>query len=623
MTKLFDESIVGGAQGALNFISTLLLASTEFSLIGTDLTDKILLWNEGARRLYGYEADEVIGISNLSQLFASQDVETTLHQLKETALKEGRWEGSIKHVHKNGEQFTAHVILAPNNDANGHTKGFLFISNEFNLNDKLIKKQFYTRSLIELNADASMTTDPSGFITDVNQQMEKLTGCSREDLIGSPFKKFFTDTNRAEEAMNKVLKDKKIHNYELIMEKSGIETNVSYNASTFYDASEKLQGVFASLRDITEQKILEQQLRDLQIYTRSLIESNIDGLMTTDPVGLITDVNQQTCRMTGYTRKELIGTPFKKYFTNPARAEDGIRVVLKEGRVTNYELTVRSHSGKETVVSFNAAILNDQAGRLRGVLIATRDITERILFEKTLQEKNIELENANFTKDRFLERISHELRTPLNAIIGFTGILLMKLPGPLNPEQEKQLNTVKVSSHHLLSLINDLLDLAKIESGKVEIKLEKISCQKVINEIAVTLTPLAELNGLQLNVEFPKEEIIIETDRRALMQILINLVNNAIKFTINGKVKITLEMKQKEKKKYVMINVIDEGMGIKTENQTKLFQAFQQITSSGKGVEGTGLGLYLSQKLAELINSKIEFESEYGKGSRFSVELPI
>ena len=237
-------------------------------------------------------------------------------------------------------------------------------------------------------------------------------------------------------------------------------------------------GILAAARDITQQKQLEQQLRNQQFYTRSLIESNIDALMTTDPLGIITDVNQQMEALTGFNRNELIGSPFKNYFTEPERADEGIRLVLREEKVTNYELTARSKDGRETVVSYNAATFFDREGKLQGVFAAARDVTERKRFEQTLQEKNVELENANFAKDRFLASMSHELRTPLNAIIGFTGTLLMKLPGPSYKDQEKQLTTIQTSARHLLSLINDLLDLAKIESGKVELKLKSVVCQK-------------------------------------------------------------------------------------------------------------------------------------------------
>jgi protein-histidine pros-kinase len=227
------------------------------------------------------------------------------------------------------------------------------------------------------------------------------------------------------------------------------------------------------------------------------------------------------------------------------------------------------------------------------------------------------MEKAIRAKDRFLASMSHELRTPLNAIIGFTGTLLMELPGPLTAEQKKQLQTVKSSAHHQLSLINDLLDLAKIESGKVEVKLEPIDCGNVVHEVADTLRPLAEEKGLRFELRVP-QGIFASTDRRALSQILINLINNAIKFTPKGTVTVELSQEKGE----TTISVADTGAGIGREDQAKLFDAFARLEHAvSSRQEGTGLGLHLSQKLADLLGGQITFESELGKGSVFTFTI--
>jgi PAS domain S-box-containing protein len=376
-------------------------------------------------------------------------------------------------------------------------------------------------------------------------------------------------------------------------------------------------------KQVEEERMrLDQRLRDQQFYTRSLIESNIDALMTTDPQGIITDVNKQMEALTGCTRDELIGAPFKGYFTDPERAEAGIKHVLSEKKVTDYELTALALDGKQTVVSYNATTFYDRNRTLQGVFAAARDVTERKRFERTLQEKNIELEDANLAKDRFLANISHELRTPLNAIIGFTGTLLMKLPGPLNAAQTKQLNTVQSSSRHLLSLINDLLDLAKIESGKVELQPESVPCGAVLDEVSAALKPLAEAKGLAFELRAPDGDFTINTDRRALTQILLNLTNNAIKFTDHGVVRVELAKQRDGRGRRTCFSVVDTGVGIAAADQTKLFKAFEQLGVSGaRRHEGTGLGLHLSQKLAVLLGGHIELHSEVGKGSRFSLVL--
>jgi two-component system sensor histidine kinase/response regulator len=236
--------------------------------------------------------------------------------------------------------------------------------------------------------------------------------------------------------------------------------------------------------------------------------------------------------------------------------------------------------------------------------------------------KNLELAEASRMKSAFIANMSHELRTPLNAIIGFTGALLMKLPGPLTVEQDKQLNTIRSSARHLLSLINDILDVAKIEAGKITLSLETVHYQQLIGEVADTLRPLAEQKGLELQVALPEKPIKVETDRRALAQILINLLNNAIKFTERGTVRISLTERAEDGHTLTEMSVADSGAGIREEDQSKLFQAFSQLDStSTRHAEGAGLGLYLCQNLASVIGGALFFNSDYGSGSTFTLTL--
>nr|WP_249153613.1 response regulator [Janthinobacterium lividum] len=239
--------------------------------------------------------------------------------------------------------------------------------------------------------------------------------------------------------------------------------------------------------------------------------------------------------------------------------------------------------------------------------------------------KNLELAEASRMKSAFIANMSHELRTPLNAIIGFTGALLMKLPGPLTSDQDKQLNTIRASARHLLSLINDILDVAKIEAGKLTLSIEPVHCQELMADVADTLRPLAQQKGLALEMalgEAGQPPAIIDTDRRALTQILINLLNNAIKFTEQGTVRISLSQRDEDGVLVTEMSIADSGAGIKEEDQAKLFQAFSQLDStSTRHVEGAGLGLYLCQNLANAIGGALFFNSDYGSGSTFTLAL--
>ncbi len=519
-----------------------LIESSVDGLITVDPEGFITDINEQMCRMTGYPRDELIG-SPFRNYFtdpqrAGLGVKLTLAEgvvtNYELVLK-------TKTGRKATVSFNASVFRAVDGRVQGIFASARDITEQARLQSQLVDQQAYNRSLIEASADALFAIAPDGAVTDVNEEATRLTGFTRKHLINSRFAGYFTEPERAGAGVRQTLSQGRVLAYELILiTRQNRRIPVGFNAGVFSDAAGMQLGILAAARDITEQKKLEQQLRDQQFYARTLIESNIDALMTTDPVGIITDVNEQMEALTGCTREELIGTPFKNYFTDPLRAEEGIRRVLREDKVTNYELTAYSKDGLETVVSYNATTFADRDGKLQGVFAAARDVTERKQFEQTLQERGLEMENANLAKDRFLASMSHELRTPLNAIIGFTGTLLMKLPGPLTKDQADQLKSISTSAKHLLLLINDLLDLAKIDSGKVELNLEPVSCQSIVREVATTLSPLAESKGLRLTFDIPDDDVVLNTDRRALSQILLNLAYNAVKFTEKGEVKLEL-----------------------------------------------------------------------------------
>jgi protein-histidine pros-kinase len=274
--------------------------------------------------------------------------------------------------------------------------------------------------------------------------------------------------------------------------------------------------------------------------------------------------------------------------------------------------------GEEFPVEISLSPLQTEEGIL--VSSSIRDVSERKAFEAKLQEANRQLGNASRAKDRFLAGMSHELRTPLNAIIGFTGTLLMRLPGPLTGDQEGQLRTVQKSARHLLSLINDLLDLAKIESGSVELNLEAVGCRNTIEEVASSLRQMAEEKGLRFEVIDCPVDLRVRADRRALCQILLNLTSNAIKFTEQGSVRLEVIHRSDDRK--TLFRVTDSGMGIAPEDQVRLFQPFTQVpTARLSGTEGSGLGLHLSRKLAELMSGVLELRSQPGAGTELTLTL--
>src|SRR5450755_4026742 len=244
-----------------------------------------------------------------------------------------------------------------------------------------------------------------------------------------------------------------------------------------------------------EQKKLNQRLRDQQFYTRSLIESNIDALMTTDPSGIITDVNRQMEALTDCTRDELIGAPFKIYFTDPERAEAAIKLALSEKKVTDYELTACARDGRQTVVSYNATTFYDRGRLLQGVFAAARDVTERKRVEAELRLAKAAAESASQTKSDFLASMSHEIRTPMNAIIGIADLLAKT---SLSPEQDKYVQIFRRAGDNLLNLINDILDLSKVEASQLELERTAFSLSDLLSKVTEMVAVRANEKGLAL-----------------------------------------------------------------------------------------------------------------------------
>jgi PAS domain S-box-containing protein len=351
-----------------------------------------------------------------------------------------------------------------------------------------------------------------------------------------------------------------------------------------------------------------------------------DAIISMDHQHRITLFNQGAEKIFGYSAQEVLGQPLDLLL--PARfvaahrhhvEAFGVAIPTARRMGERSDIYGRRKDGSEFPAEASISRLKLANETIFTVIL--RDITARKHFEQALQEQNAELERALQVKDRFLASMSHELRTPLNAIIGFTGTLLMRLPGPLTTEQEKQLRTVRTSAHHLLSLINDLLDLARIESGKVAINREPVVCQGVLQEVVDSLRPMAEAKGLQFTIKIPGQDVIIQTDRRALCQVMINLANNAIKFTERGEVRLELDRRASEGL-HTEIRVTDTGIGIRREDQPGLFDAFGRGEALARPGGGAGLGLHLSQKLAALLGGYITVQSEYGKGSTFTLVLP-
>jgi len=411
--------------------------------------------------------------------------------------------------------------------------------------------------------------------------------------------------------------------------------------------------------DISERKRTELELREIQGQLEAVAENLREGLVIADPDGGFLRWNPASLRMLGFTdleegrrRQRELNQIFELY------SMDGTRLPFEQwplGRVRrgesidDLEIRVcRMGSNWERILSY-AGTLVRYAGEKKLAFMTLRDVTERKRAETALRVLNrtLELEVAARTRDlqtaltraeasdrlksAFLATMSHELRTPLNSIIGFTGIVLQGLAGPVNAEQSKQLGMVRSSARHLLELINDVLDLSKIEAGQLEVRIGPFDLRESLERVTALVKPLVEKKGIALSVITPPDLGEMASDRRRVEQILLNLLNNAIKFTEHGHVTATVEMDAAYKpwsgaipQPAVRLRVADTGIGIRPEDLATLFQPFRQIdTGIARQHEGTGLGLVICRRLAALLGGEISVTSEWSKGSEFTVIIPI
>ncbi|MDL1968901.1 MAG: response regulator [Deltaproteobacteria bacterium] len=361
------------------------------------------------------------------------------------------------------------------------------------------------------------------------------------------------------------------------------------------------------------------KLENIKAYTRGLIESSPDALVTFDENGIITDVNEQTAKLTGCAREALIGSQFRDYFTDPERAYLGVKRSFEEGKVTDYELVMKSKTGELTVVSYNAIVYMDKKGQARGVFAAARDISESKRVEKELKEAKEAAEAATRAKSEFLANMSHEIRTPMNGVIAAAELALSE---KMCPRAERYLEIIQSSAYSLLGIINDILDFSKIEADKLDIETHPFLLDGVIERLTDVFMTEAAGKRIELLVDIDLEAPnALIGDSLRLQQILKNLVSNAVKFTdIGGIILVRATESEKSADQTTLtFSVKDTGIGIAPKYLSRLFKPFSQVdTSSTREYEGTGLGLSICKRLVEMMGGRIWVESELGKGSTFS-----
>ena len=494
---------------------------------------------------------------------------------------------------------------------------------------RLREQQNYARGLIESSIDALVTTDSLGILTDVNQQTCEMTGYSRQELIGTPFKDYFTDPARAQDGIRQVLTEERVTNFELTLRsRDGSETAVSFNATTFRGEDGKLKGVFADARDITAQRALEDQIRrrnqellEATALLNSILESSTQySILAEDIDGRILTWNAGAGSIYGYSPEEAIGMSSQVLHTPEDIASGRVQAfydnTLKYGVAEGVFKRVRK-SGERFTAAVTKTLRRDVSGRPIGYVGISTDITERIV----LEEQYRQMEQANRLKNEFVANMSHELRSPLTTIMGFSELMAEGRAGPISPEHAANMRRILRSSAHLLALINDILDLAKVESGKQEFYPEPVDLAAVVREVVEGFSTMTTDKSLRVETDVEPDCAVVTTDSSKLKQVLYNYLSNAIKFTpAGGRIWVRAA---NEGESAFRLEVEDSGIGIRPEDMGKLFGEFQQLESGAtKRYAGTGLGLALTKKMVEAQGGSVGARSTFGKGSTFFAVLP-
>ena len=596
------------------------------AIVSTTDTGVILTWNESAEKIFGYKSREILGKS-VTLLMPERYRQA--HQAGINRVREGgtpKIIGSSVELHglrKSGQEFPLEISLSSWTSA-----GRLFfaatmrdITERHEAESAVRDSEKRFRAMVENAGDAIYIHDRYGSIHDVNQVACNQTGYTRDELltlsvaqldVAVDFEKLrgTWDLGEADPAL-----------YPLTLEtahrrKDGTTFPIEVRISLLPNEGDVL--FVAMVRDITERKMLDKELankvRELDFQKSALDEHAIVSIADTQ--GDITYVNDKFCEISGYTRDELLGQNHRIVRSDehsPAFYNE-LWQTISQGKAWNGEIkNLKKGGGYYWVDATIVPFLDDQGKPFQYIAIRT-DITARV-------EATQLADAANQAKSTFLSSMSHELRTPMNAILGFSQMLEFNPKEPLTKAQKDCVDHIMKGGHHLLELINDILDLAKIEAGKVDLSIEDISTSDIIADCLMLVTTMAESRGISISGAGLDGRFEVRADYTRLKQVLLNLMSNAVKYNReNGSVTFNIE---KTDANMARIAITDTGDGISADKQGELFKPFSRLDMEQSEIEGTGIGLVVCKNLIELMSGSIGMTSEVGKGSTFWIEMPL
>ena len=593
-----------------------LWAETPDAILAFTAESTVLYWNRAAHAIFGYTQAEACG-GQLSTLIIPADrLADEQAVLAEVLARDLVVYESVRR-RKDDSLVDVSVSSKAVKDAFGNLRFIVSTLKDVThlkvqRAAKLVEAKFH--DLLESTPDAIVMVNITGRIILVNSQAERVFGYARRELVGSPVEMLLPARFRGLHNLHRssFFSAPRTRTMGAGLELYGIRKNgeefpVEISLSPLITDEGTM--VMSAVRDITDRKRADQKFR-------ALLESAPDAMVIVGRDGKITLVNSQIERLFGYQRSELLGQPVELLV--PPRFRDrhpGHRSLFfaqpqPRSMGAGLELYGLRKDGSEFPVEISLSPIDTEDGLF--VAGAIRDATERRRYERALYE-------ANRLKTEFLANMSHELRTPLNGIIGFSEFLIDEKPGPLNAKQKEYLGDVLNSGRHLLQLINDVLDLSKVESGKMQLHPETFPIEIAIDEVCSVLFPMVKNKNITIRREVANEARSVTLDRRKFVQVLYNLLSNGVKFNDEGgEIRIVADLCEPGR---LRVRISDTGIGIDPADFPKLFVEFQQLDSGAtRRFDGTGLGLALTKKIIEFQGGSIEVQSELGVGSTFTVQ---
>ncbi len=597
---------------------------------------------DAMRRAYGQEVE--LGECILDYITSEED-RTTAKQNYDRALM-GESHSNIREFGDVGSSFYE-SFFNPIADGEGNVIGATGMARDITAR---IKEQEDHRQSEERFAAlfrqaplGYQSLDEDGRFIDVNLAWLETLGYEREEVVGEWFGDFlapeYVDAFRERFPLFK--ERGKIHSEFQMIHKDGTRHYVAFDGRIGFNPDGSFRQTHCILADITERKHVEAALRESEERHRASIQTAMDGFWLSSMDGRLLSVNEAYCRMSGYTEPELLDMHVSELEVgeSPQKILAHNQSIMTNGR-DRFESTHRRKDGTLYDVEVSVSYRSSEGGQFSGFI---RDITDRKLaedailrlnaeLEKRVQERTEELMAANeelveaneqldvatHAKSDFLTSMSHELRTPLNSIIGFSDLLGRGLVGDLEPEQAKQIGMIHASGKHLLSLVDDILDLSKIESGRTVATFEEIAVATLVNSVLDMVRPLADAKDIGLELACDRDVVSFRSDPRFVSQILTNLLGNAVKFTDSGSVTLRVNTDPES----TTFSVVDTGCGIAPDDLPHILERFYQAEPVSEAKKGTGLGLAISSGLADMIGAALDVESERGVGSTFTLRVP-